>query len=49
LFSGHLITVGENHRFVIALVIIHRRKEGTFGIGCYERAAMLIIKIEAVN
>ena len=49
LFLGHLLTVGENHRSVIALVIIHRREERAFFICRYERAAMLIIKMEAVN
>ena len=49
LLSEHLLTVGENQRSVIALVIIHRREERAFFIGCYERAAMLIIKMEAVN
>ena len=39
----------KNHRSAIALVIIHRREERAFFIGCYGRAAMLIIKIEAVN
>ena len=37
------------YRSVITLVIIHRREERAFFIGCYERAAMLIIKIEEVN
>ena len=38
-----------SYRSVITLVIIHRREERALFIGCYERAAMLIIKIEEVN
>lgn len=45
LLSGHLLTVGENHGSVIALVIIHRHEERTFFIGSYERAAMFIINM----
>ena len=49
LFSGHLLAVGENHRSVITLVIIHRGTERAFVIGRYESAAMLISLNEAAN
>ena len=37
------------YRSVITLVIIHRREERAFFIGCYGRVVMLIIKMEAIN
>ena len=40
LFSGRLLTVGENHRSVIALVIIPRHEERAFFIG---RCKMLAV------
>ena len=46
---GHLLTVGENHRSVVTLVIIHRRTERAFVIGHYERAALLISLNAAAN